>query len=143
MTSFPTFAIRLSRLPGIEAASGLIQLMVDSSEVTESPTKIGVLTDAALRGRLAHFGAHSANEIAAIRKALAMESGAITVYEDWPGLDGCRSFWQGFVGSQIRPLAWTCDGCHASVYDEIGGTVGESFLRRCRCGEVARITIPK
>jgi hypothetical protein len=61
------FAILLSRLPKVENAPGLILLTVDTSQGSEPPAKVGTLTDAALRGRLAHFDQHSANELAAVR----------------------------------------------------------------------------
>ena len=138
-----SFAIMLQRLPRVENAPGLISLMMDTSGGATPPTRIGTLTDAAVRGRLAQFDVHSANEIAAVRKALSIESGEATVHESWPGLNGCLQFWKGFVGSQIRPIPWTCEKCGASDRESIGGTVGESFLHRCACGQVTRITVPK
>lgn len=117
--------------------------MVDGSKGAAAPTRMGTLTDAALRGRIAHFDAHSANEIAAVRRALSIESGQATLYESWAGLDGCLQFWHGFVGSQIRTIAWTCENCGTTDRDNVGGSVGESFLRRCGCGQVTRITVPK
>lgn len=136
-----TFAILLSRLPAVDNVPGLITFLVDAAEA--SPAKAGTLTDAALRGRLAHFDAHSANEVAAVRKALASANGRITVYESWSGVRGCLQFWHGFIGSQIRPIAWACEACGAANRDSIGGSVGESFLRRCACGQATRITVPK
>jgi hypothetical protein len=103
---------------------------------------MGTLTDAALRGRLAYFDAHSANEIAAVRKALSIDSGQATVYESWPALEGCLRFWYGFIGSVIRPIESTCDSCGKQNRESVGGSVGESFLRRCGCGHVSRITVP-
>lgn len=143
MNAAKTFAIVLNRLPRIADAPGLISLKVNGSGGAGTSTRRCVLTDAALRGRLAHFNAHSANEIAAIRKALAIEEGKATIYENWSGLAGCIKFWYGFVGSQIRPIPWTCEKCGAPNQDSIGGCVGESFLRRCACGEAARLTVPK
>lgn len=143
MNAQHTFAIRLSRLPKVADAPGLILLMVDESAGTEAPTRIGALTDAALRGRLAHFDVHSANEISAVRKALSKDSGEATVYESWSGLDGCVQFWHGFIGSRIRSLAWSCDHCGTTDRESIGGSVGESFLRSCKCGQVNRISVPK
>jgi hypothetical protein len=136
-----TFAIVLSRLPAVENVPGLISFLVDSSGEARVG-KSGTLTDAALRGRLAHFEVHSANEIAAVRKALSIESGQATVYENWPALDGCLRFWYGFVGSVIRPIAWTCEACQKENRDSVGGSVGEAFLRRCDCGHVSRVTVP-
>ena len=138
-----TIAIRLSRLPAVDNVPGLIAFLVDAAEASSASTKAGTLTDAALRGRLAHFDAHSANEVAAVRKALASENGRITVYESWSGMQVCLQFWRGFIGSQIRPIAWACEACGAANRDSIGGSVGESFLRRCACGHATRITVPK
>jgi hypothetical protein len=136
-----TFAIVLSRMPALDRGPGLIAFLVDTSTATRASR--GTLTDAALRGRLAYFDVHSANEIAAVRRALSSENGQATVYERWPALEGCLRFWYGFVGSQIRPIAWDCEACRASNRDSIGGTVGESFPRRCSCGHISRITVPK
>jgi len=137
-----TFAILLSRQPAVEKAPGLISFQVDGSGGTRAPSRSGTLTDAALRGRLAYFDAHSANEIAAVRKALSIESGQATVYESWPALEGCLRFWYGFIGSVIRPIESSCDSCGKQNRESIGGSVGESFLRRCGCGHVSRITVP-
>ena len=138
-----TYAIGLSRLPRVDESPGLILLTVDSSDSAAAPRKIGVLTDAALRGRLAHFDAHSANEIAAIRRMLSLESGQTTVYETWSTLKSCLGFWSGFTGLQIRPIAWTCDKCGATGEDSIGGSVGESFPLLCPCGQVTKVCVPK
>ncbi len=141
MNNQQTFAILLSRLPKIDDAPGLILLMVDASEGTKTPRRIGALTDAAVRGRLAHFDLHSANEVAGIRQALGKDKGEATVYESWPGLNSCLHFWCGFVGSQIRPVEWLCEKCGKSNRENLGASVGESFLRLCKCGQVKRITI--
>ena len=138
-----TFAIRLRRLAGVDGVPGLILLSVDGTDGTEAARKIGALTDVALRGRLAHFDLHSANELAAVRKELAKDRGRATVYESWPGLTSCVQFWHGFVGSQIKPMEWTCDKCGTAGGDSIGGSVGESFLCRCKCGQVNKIAVPK
>ena len=138
-----TFAIVLSRLPAVDNVPGLISFLVDVDGASSASVKAGTLTDAALRGRLAHFDAHSANELAAVRKALAAENGRVTVYESWSGAGVCLRFWHEFIGSQIRPIAWTCEACGAANRDSIGGSVGESFLRRCGCGQATRITVPK
>jgi hypothetical protein len=139
-----TFAIVLSRLPAVDNAPGLISFLVDiTGSGASAAARPGTLTDAALRGRLAHFDAHSANEVAAVRKALSAENGRVTVYESWSGANGCLQFWHGFIGSQIRPIAWACEACGAANRDSIGGSVGESFLRRCGCGQSTRITVPK
>ena len=138
-----TFAILLSRLPAVDNVPGLITFLVDGAEASSAAAKAGTLTDAALRGRLAHFDAHSANEVAAVRKALSLADGRITVYESWSGVKVCLQFWHGFIGSQIRPIVWACEACGAANRDSIGGSVGESFLRRCACGQATRITVPK
>lgn len=118
----------------------MILLRVTASGRATS-TRVGSLTDAALRGRLAHFDAHSANELAAVRRALAMESGQTTVYEQWAGLAACLRFWHGFVGSQVQPLEWSCERCGTANREEVGASVGESLVRACRCGERIAITV--
>ena len=138
-----TFAIVLARLPRIADMPGWISLKVDTTDGARAPARVGTLTDAALRSRLSHFDTHSANEIAAARKALAIDSGEVVLYESWPGLAGCLQFWHSFIGSQIRPVEWICEKCGASARESIGGSTGESFPRRCACGQVTRITIPK
>lgn len=143
MSTSQTFAIKLSRLPKVDAGPGLIQLTVDASRGTAPPTKIGALTDAALRGRLGHFNTHSANELAAIRHALSQDMGEATLYESWSGFGSCLQFWYAFVGSQIRVLEWTCEKCGTADQAKIGGSVGESFLRSCKCGAATKITVPK
>ena len=137
------FAILLSRLPRIENAPGLILLRVDTSGGVSPPTTIGSLTDAALRGRLAHFDLHSANELAAVRHALANDSGEATVYERWFGLESCLQFWHGFIGSRIQIVAVTCEACGKTSRQNIGGTVGETLALLCDCGRPARATVPK
>ena len=134
------FAIVLSRLPAMNSRPGLVSFLIDSAEGGKS--RPGTLTDVALRGRLAHFDAHSANEIAAVRKALSADNGSVVVYESWPALDSCLRFWYGFVGSQIRPIESACEACGAMNRGSVGGAVGESFLRLCGCGEVSRVTVP-
>jgi hypothetical protein len=136
-------AILLSRLPRIENTPGLILLRVDAAGETSSPTTIGSLTDAALRGRLAHFDEHSANELAAVRHALASELGEATVHERWFGLEDCLQFWHGFTGSRIRIVLLTCEGCGKTSQQNIGGTVGESLALLCDCGRPARAIVPK
>jgi hypothetical protein len=135
------YAIVLSRLSAVENRLGLISFLIDTGE-DRPAAKLGVLTDAALRGRLAYFDAHSANEIAAIRKALSVENGRAIVYEQWPALAGCIRFWYGFVGSKIRPIESACEACGKQNRGSVGGSVGESFLRACVCGRVARVTVP-
>ena len=143
MNNVQTFAILLSRLPKVDDAPGLILLMVSPSPGTKTPRRIGTLTDAAVRGRLAHFDLHSANEVAAVRQELKKDRGQATVYENWPSLNTCLQFWYGFVGSQIRPIEWLCERCGAPNRENVGGSVGESFLNVCKCGQTTRNTIAK
>jgi hypothetical protein len=134
------FALRLNRLPRVDESPGLVALTISGSGALEAGRKVGDLTDVALRGRLAHFGAHSAIEVAAIRRALQSEDGQITVHEGWPGLGSCLKFWIEFTGSQIRQVAWKCEKCEALHSDNVGANVGETYARACRCGRVTRIT---
>jgi hypothetical protein len=134
------FAIRFSRLPKVENAPGLILLSIDTSNGAGPLRKIGSVTDVALRGRLAHHDLHSANEVAAIRQALGQDHGQATVYEGWSGAGSCLQFWHGFAGSQIRPIEWACEGCAAPIRQEVGASVGETFLHACKCGTVKRTT---
>lgn len=140
--TLPPFDIALTRLPQVDGAAGLILLTVSSPD-RPTPTPIGTLTDAALRGRLGHFGAHDANEIARIRKALSADGGEITIHESWAGLSACLQFWSGFVGLQIRRISWICGQCAQPAHENIGGSVGETLPRLCKCGAVTRITLPK
>src|SRR6266542_6990571 len=135
------FAIKFSRLPRVGDSAGLILLHIDTSNGAEPPRRIGALTDVALRGRLAHYDLHSANEVAAIRQALGQDRGQVTVYEGWSGLGSCLQFWHSFVGSQIRPVEWTCETCSAPNRADVGASVGETFPRACKCGKVKRITV--
>ena len=136
-------AILLSRLPQIDNAPGLILLRVDASEGVNSPTTVGSLTDAALRGRLGHFNLHSANQLAAVRHALAVECGEAKLYENWSAVESCLQFWYGFPGSRIRIVAWTCADCGEARRESVGGTVGEPVALLCACGRTAHVTIPK
>ena len=133
-------AIRFSREPRVDESPGLVGLSIDESAGAVPPRRIGALTDVALRGRLAHFDLHSANEVAAIRKALAADCGQFTVHEGWPGLANCLRFWNDFVGSKIREVEWTCDRCSAVNREKVGSSEGETYSRACRCGRVKRIT---
>ena len=133
-------ALKLFRLPAVGETPGLILLTVDVSDGVDRPRQVGVLTDVALRGRLGHYDLHSANELAAIRKALLPESGQITIHETWSGLGSCLRFWHDFVGSQIRPVEWTCEVCAALNRQDVGSNVGETSSHSCKCGRVERIT---
>ncbi len=134
------FALKFSRLPKVDDMPGLVFMAIDASNGTEPPRGVGALTDVALRGRLAHYDLHSANEIAAIRRALQLDRGQVTVYEGWSGLGSCLQFWRGFIGSQIRPVEWTCEKCTALNRQNVGASVGETYSRACKCGKIERIT---
>jgi hypothetical protein len=134
------FALKFCRLPKVDETPGLILLTIDASNGIERPRKIGVLTDVALRGRLGHYDVHSANELAAIRKALQPDRGQITVQEGWSGLGSCLKFWHGFIGSQIRPVEWICERCAAVNREDVGANVGETYSCACKCGKIERIT---
>jgi hypothetical protein len=136
----PIFAIHFTRQPRVDELPGLVSLAIGRSPEAAPSRKIGALTDVALRGRLAHFDVHSANEVAAIRKALVADSGETTVYESWPALSSCLHFWQDFVGSRVRAVEWTCGRCAAVNRENVGSNVGETYSRACKCGRVTRIT---
>jgi hypothetical protein len=134
------FAISFRRLPRVDESPGLVLMAIDARNGTGPARVLGVLTDVALRSRLAHFDVHSANEVAAIRKALQGDNGAVTVHEGWPGLGSCLQFWLDFVGSRIRPIKWTCERCAMENREDVGASVGETYSRVCQCGKVKRIT---
>jgi hypothetical protein len=134
------FALKFCRLPKVDDTPGLILLTIDLSGGLERPRQVGALTDVALRGRLGHYDLHSANELAAIHKALRFDRGQVTVHEGWSGVNSCLKFWHDFVGSQIRPVEWTCERCAAVHREEVGASVGETYSRACRCGRIERIT---
>jgi len=134
------FTLKFSRLSKVDDTPGLILLTIDLSGGVGRPRQVGALTDVALRGRLGHYDLHSANELAAIHKALGFERGQVTVLEGWSGLNSCLKFWHDFVGSQIRPVEWTCDRCASVNREDVGASVGETYSRACRCGKVEKIT---
>ncbi len=134
------FAINFRRLPRVDESPGLVLLAIDAPDRAGPARKLGVLTDVALRSRLAHFDVHPANEVAAIRKALQADHGHVTVHEGWPGLGSCLQFWLDFVGSRIRPIEWTCERCATANREDVGASVGETYSRACKCGKVKRIT---
>jgi hypothetical protein len=136
----PIFAIRFVRQPRVDDSPGLVAFSIGAAPEASPSRTIGALTDVALRGRLAHFDVHSANEVAAIRKALVADSGQMTVHEGWPGLSSCLEFWEGFAGSRIRIVEWSCERCSAVNRENIGSSVGETYSRACKCGRVKRIT---
>ena len=140
MKTQQVFTIHFLRQPRVDELPGLVSLAIGTAPGTAPPREIGALTDVALRGRLAHFDIHSANEVAAIRKALGTDSGQTAVHEGWPGLASCLRFWQDFMGSRIRTVEWTCERCSAVNREHVGSSVGETYSRACRCGRVKRIT---
>lgn len=140
MKTQPIFAIHFTRQPRVDELPGLVSLAIGASPEAALSQKIGSLTDVALRGRLAHFDMHSANEVAAIRKALVEDSGKTTVYESWPALSSCLRFWEEFVGSKVRSVEWICERCAAMNSENVGSSVGETYSRACKCGRVKRIT---
>ena len=134
-------SIRFSRLPKVDETPGLVTLAIAADGAAAAPPRrLGALTDVALRGRLAHYDLHGANEVAAIRAALRTDNGQITVRESWSGLNSCLHFWHDFVGSQIRPVEWTCEKCAAVNRENVGASVGETFSRACKCGKIKKIT---
>lgn len=140
MKTRQVFALKFCRLPKVDDTPGLILLTIDLSRGVGRPRKVGVLTDIALRGRLGHYDLHSANELAALRKALQPDRGQVTVHEGWSGLSSCLRFWHDFAGSQIRPVEWICEVCAAVNREDVGASVGETYSRACRCGRIERIT---
>lgn len=135
------FSIRCSRLPSVDANPGLLLLVIDGADAMGRRRQIGAVTDAALRGRLAHFDLHSANEVAAIRQALKRDDGEVVIREGWSDLGSLLHYWHDFVGSRIRTIDWNCESCAAPHRENVGASVGETFSRACRCGQVARITV--
>ncbi|MFY9551471.1 MAG: hypothetical protein WAU32_10000 [Thermoanaerobaculia bacterium] len=140
MKTQQVFAIKFSRQPRVDESPGLVYLTIDGSNGVGPPRKVGALTDVALRGRLAHYDLHSANEVAAIRQALRPDHGHVTVHEGWSGLGSCLQFWHDFTGSQIRVVEWTCERCSALNRENVGSSVGETYSRACKCGKIRRIT---
>ncbi len=140
MKANPTFDIEFRRLRRVDQSPGLVALAIKASEATEPAAKVGVLTDVALRGRLAHWNLHSANEVAVIRRALDADQGRVTVQEAWPGISSCLRFWHDFGGSQIRVVEWTCEKCASVNRVAVGAIAGEAFSRKCRCGKVTRVS---
>jgi len=141
MTSASVFAIRLRRLRRAGDAARLISVSIADSGGKGVARRIGSLTDIALRARISHWNLHSANEVAALRKALDGEAGEATLYEGWPALANCWHFWRDFVGSQITRLEWSCDGCQSPAERQVGASVGETVPLACKCGTVGRMTV--
>jgi hypothetical protein len=140
MKAAQIFAIGFRRLPRVGRTPGLVALAIHEAGGAKPPRKLGALTDAALRGRLAHWNLHSANEVAAIRQALGPDDGQVTVHEAWAGLGNCLQYWHDFTGSHIRAVEWTCEGCSTVNRENVGSSVGETYSRACKCGKVKRIT---
>ena len=141
MKAGPVFAIRLRRLRRADDTARLISVSIADSGGKGVARRIGALTDIALRARLSHWNLHSANEVAALRKALDGEPGEVTLYEGWPAVGNCRHFWRDFVGSPITRLEWSCDGCQSPAGRQVGASRGETVPLKCKCGTVGRMTI--
>ncbi len=140
MTTQQIFALKFKRLAKVDETPALVLLTIDDPSGVGPRRQVGVLTDVALRGRLGHYDLHSANELAAIRKALQTDGGQVTVHEGWSGPDQLLKFWRGFNGSQIRSVEWTCEKCSVLNREHVGASVGETYSRACRCGTITRIT---
>ena len=140
MTTQQIFALRFRRLAKLDDTPALVLLTIDDPSGVGPRRKVGVLTDVALRGRLGHYDLHSANELAAIRRALQNDGGQVTVHEGWSGPEQLLKFWRGFNGSQIRSVEWTCEKCSTLNREHVGASVGETYSRACRCGKITRIT---
>ena len=139
MTAAPVFAIRLRRLRRADDAVRLISVSI--AEGKGVARRVGALTDVALRARLSHWNLHSANELAALRKALDSPPGEATLYEGWPALASCWVFWRDFVGSKMTRLEWSCDGCQSPAERQVGASRGETVPLLCKCGTVGLKTI--
>jgi len=127
------FDLALRRLRPASASPGLISLTV------RRPTILGTLTDAALRARLAHFDAHSANEIAALRRALDREGGEYAFTEEWRDREEFLKHWCGFLGSPVQPMDWTCEECGDTGAVRLGRAAGEAVQLRCARGHAVAI----
>lgn len=141
MTGGPVFAIRLRRLRRADDTARLVSVSITDPGGKGVARRIGALTDIALRARISHWNLHSANEVAALRKALEGERGEATLFEGWPGLADCWSFWRDFIGSQITRIEWSCDGCQNPAERQVGASRGETVPLACRCGTVGRVTV--
>jgi len=122
-------------------ALGLIAVAVESPD-RKRAVRLGSLTDVALRSRLAHFDAHPANEIAALRRALASAGGEFALTERWSERQACLHSWYGFTGAKMQLIEWTCEKCGAPCRESAGGGPGELFLLVCSCGHAASFPIP-
>lgn len=138
-----TFEIGLRRLPGIAPLAGMVSLTVRAAGDTSRATLLGKLTDAALRARLAHFDAHSANEIAALRRAMAAAGGEFLVTETWKDRDACLRHWYAFTGSKLQPVDWKCETCGEAGVERLGRAAGEVVHVKCAHGHVVVIAATK
>jgi hypothetical protein len=138
-----TFEINLRRLPGVEPLAGMVFLTFRAAGDTGRATVLGKLTDAALRARLAHFDAHSANEIAALRRAVATAGGEFSVRETWKDRDACLRHWYGFTGSRFQALEWKCEKCGDEGVERLGRTAGELVYVKCARGHAIAIAAEK
>lgn len=134
-----TFDIALQRLPSPAPWPGLIDLAVRRAGESGRAARLGSLTDAALRARLAHFDAHSANEIAALRKALQPEGGEFALTESWKDRDEFLRHWYGFLGSTVHSIEWKCDACGDAGIARLGRAAGETVHVRCARGHAVAI----
>ncbi len=141
MTASPTFAIRLRRLRRASDTARLVSVSIADAGGKGVARRVGALTDVALRARLSHWSLHSANEVAALRKALDGDKGEATLYEGWPTLANCWHFWRDFVGSQITRIEWSCEGCQNPAARDVGAGHGETVPLACRCGAVGRLIV--
>jgi len=141
MKASPIFAIRLRRLRRADDTVRLLSVSIAASGGKGVARRVGALTDVALRARLSHWNLHSANEVAALRKALDGERGEATLYEGWPALANCWQFWHDFVGSQITRLEWSCEVCQSPASRDVGASRGETVTIACKCGAVGRVTV--
>ncbi len=141
MTAGRVFAIRLKRLRRTGHTARLVSVSIGDSAQASPARRVGALTDIALRARLSHWNLHSANEVAAVRKALAGERGEATLYEGWPALSSCWHFWHDFVGSRITRLEWSCEGCRTPAERQVGASAGETVPLPCKCGTLGRMTV--
>lgn len=134
-----TFDIALLRLPSPAPWPGLIDLTVRRAGENGRPARLGSLTDAALRARLAHFDAHSANEIAALRKALQPEGGEFALTESWKDRDEFLRHWYGFLGSMVHSTDWKCEACGDAGVERLARASGEVVHVRCARGHAVAI----
>jgi len=134
-----TFEIGLRRLQDMTPLTGMISLTVREAGETGRATLLGKLTDAALRTRLAHFDVHSANEIAALRRAMAAPGGESSVTETWKDREACLRHWAAFTGSKLNPVEWKCEACGEAGIERLGRAPGELVHIKCARGHVVAI----